>query len=264
MRVCYELYSLAMATAPRLRKPVASTTVLTRRRRVLTVGIVIALGIAAALAYLFAGCGGSTATLPPPPPPAAFQALSAAEVTSIVTSAAAAVSTDTLIVAVVDRQGKVLGVFHKAGAPPGALSLGNFSSMENADDVAVQLARTGAFFSNNQAPLTSRTVRFISGIHLPPGVQNQPPADLYGIENTNRGCTLSAELQTHGYLPSAPVSGAKPLGIITGKKDTNDSDSTVVNPGGIPIYRGNVLVGGIGVTGGTMDVDEYAAFVGAT
>jgi uncharacterized protein GlcG (DUF336 family) len=264
VRVCYELYSFAMATAPRLRKPVPSTAAFTRRRRALTVGIVVALGIAGALAYLLAGCGGSTATLPPPPPPAAFQALSAAEVTSIVTSAAAAVSTDTLIVAVVDRQGKVLGVFHKPGAPPGALSLGNFSSMENADDVAVQLARTGAFFSNNQAPLTSRTVRFISGIHLPPGVQNQPPADLYGIENTNRGCTLSAELQTHGYLPSAPLSGAKPLGIITGKKDTNDSDPAVVNPGGIPIYRGNVLVGGIGVTGGTMDVDEYAAFVGAT
>src|SRR5215467_6489077 len=51
---------------------------------------------------------------------------------------------------------------------------------------------------------------------------------------------------------------------MTGKKDTNDSDPNVVNPGGIPIYRGNVLVGGIGVTGGTMDVDEYAAFVGAT
>ena len=253
-----------MPTMSRLRKPVASTAVLSRRKKMLGAGIVLALGVTGFLVYLLAGCGGGTATLPPPPPPVTFQALSAAEVTNIVTSAAAAVSTDTLVIAVVDRQGKPLGVFHKSGAPSGALSLGNFSQMENADDVAVQLARTGAFFSNNQAPLTSRTVRFISGIHLPPGVQNQPPADLYGIENTNRGCTLSAELETHGFLPSHPVSGAKPLGIMTGKKDTNDSDPNVVNPGGIPLYRGNVLVGGIGVTGGTMDVDEYAAFVGAT
>ena len=254
-----------MAIVPRLRKPIASTTMLSRRRKVLTFGIVLTLGIAGVLAYLLAGCGGGiTPAPPPPPPPVAFQALSVSEVTQIVTAAAASVSTDTLVIAVVDRQGKVLGAFHKSGAPIGALSLGNFSVMENADDVAVQLARTGAFFSNNQAPLTSRTVRFISGIHLPPGVMNQPPADLYGIENTNRGCTLSAELETHGFLPSHPVSGAKPLGIITGKKDTNDSDASVVNPGGIPIYRGNVLVGGIGVTGGTMDVDEYAAFVGAT
>src|SRR5579871_1174653 len=128
-----------MASVPRLRKAVASTTVLTRRRRVLTVGIVLTLGIAGALAYLLAGCGGgSTATLPPPPPPVTFQALTAAEVTSIVTSAASPVSTDSLVIAVVDRQGKVLGLFHKAGAPLGALSLGNFSSMENADDVEVQ------------------------------------------------------------------------------------------------------------------------------
>jgi uncharacterized protein GlcG (DUF336 family) len=253
-----------MATVRRLRKPVASTAMLTRRRKMLGVGILLALGIAGTLVYLLAGCGGGSSIVPPPPPPpVVFQALTASEVTQIATAAAASVSTDSLVIAVVDRQGKVLGVFHKAGAPIGALSLGNFSAMENADDVAVELARTGAFFSNNQAPLTSRTVRFISGIHLPPGVQNQPPADLYGIENTNRGCTLSAELQTHGFLPSHPVSGTKPLGILTGKKDTNDSDPNVVNPGGIPIYRGNVLVGGIGVTGGTMDVDEYAAFVGA-
>ena len=264
MSVLRTLLPIVMATVRKLRKPVASTAMLTRHRKVLGFGVLLALAIAAVLAYLLAGCGGNSPAPPAPPPPVAFQALSASEVTLIATAAAASVSTDTLVIAVVDRQGKVLGVFHKVGAPVGALSLGNFSLMENADDVAVQLARTGAFFSNNQAPLTSRTVRFISGIHLPPGVQNQPPADLYGIENTNRGCTLSAELETHGYLPSHPVSGSKPLGIMTGKKDTNDSDPTVVNPGGIPIYRGSVLVGGIGVTGGTMDVDEYAAFVGAT
>ncbi len=259
------LIPFAMPIVYRFRKPVAPTTIPSQRRKVLGVGIAITLTVAGGLAYFLAGCGGgSPAPIPPPPPVVAFQALTATEVTNIATAAAASVSTDTLVIAVVDRQGKVLGVFHKSGAPVGALSLGNFSSTENADDVAVQLARTGAFFSNNQAPLTSRTVRFISGIHLPPGVQNQPPADLYGIENTNRGCTLSAELETHGFLPSHPVSGVKPLGIMTGKKDTNDSDPNVVNPGGIPIYRGNVLVGGIGVSGGTMDVDEYAAFVGAT
>src|SRR5256885_15240344 len=152
-----------MSTVHRLRKPVASTTALTQRKRVLTVAIVVALAIAGALAYLLAGCGGGSSATPPPPPPVPFQALTATEVTNIATAAAASVSTDALVIAVVDRQGKVLVVFHKAGAPIGALSLGNFSMMENADDVAVELARTGAFFSNNQAPLTSRTVRFISG-----------------------------------------------------------------------------------------------------
>jgi uncharacterized protein GlcG (DUF336 family) len=198
----------------------------------------------------------------PVPPTPAYQPLTQAEVTQIVTSAAVAASADTMIVAVVDRQGNVLGGFQKPNAP--MLALGNFSLMENANDVAVALARTGAFFSNNQAPLTSRTVRFISGIHLPPGVANQPPADLYGIENTNRGCTLSAELESRGFKPATPISGTNRLGIITGKKDINDSDPTTVNPGGIPIYRGNVLVGGIGVTGVSPEVSEYAAFKGAT
>ena len=53
-------------------------------------------------------------------------------------------------------------------------------------DPLVALARTAAFFSNNQAPLSSRTVRFISGIHFPPGIAFTPNAALYGIENTNR------------------------------------------------------------------------------
>ena len=177
-----------MATVHRLRKPVASTAMLSRRKKVLGAGILLALGVAGVLAYLLAGCGGGSSTAPPPPPPPpAFQALTATEVTSIATAAAASVSTDALVIAVVDRQGKVLGVFHKSGAPIGALSLGNFSVMENADDVAVGLARTGAFFSNNQAPLTSRTVRFISGIHLPPGVQNQPPADCMELKTRIAG-----------------------------------------------------------------------------
>src|SRR5260370_6992031 len=104
-----------------------------------------------------------------------------------------------MVIAVVDRRGKVLGVFRKPNAPNTVL--GNFSIMEDANDVAISLARTGAFFSNNQAPLTSRTVRFISGIHLPPGVTNQPPADPYGIETTNRAPPLPPHPKTTHLNP---------------------------------------------------------------
>jgi uncharacterized protein GlcG (DUF336 family) len=252
-----------ISKARTLRKPLAARTVLNRQNRLLILGVALALGLACAVALLLLGCGGgSSAVILPPPPTPSFQPLTQSEVTQIVTAAAVSVALDTMVVAVVDRQGKVLGVFRKPNAPN--LALGNFSNLEDANDVAVALARTGAFFSNNQAPLTSRTVRFISGIHLPPGVANQPPADLYGIENTNRGCTLSAELESHGFKPSTPISATKRLGIITGKKDIDDSDPNAVNPGGIPIYRGNVLVGGVGVTGVPPDVAEYAAFKGAT
>lgn len=167
-----------------------------------------------------------------------------------------------MVIAVVDRAGHVLAVWSKPDAP--ATAPGNYQKAIDTKELAVGLARTGAFFSNNTAPLTSRTVRFISGIHLPPGVMNQPNADLYGIESTNRGCTLSAEAETHGILPSTALDGVSPgTGIVTGKADVMDSDPNAVNPGGVGIYQGSVLLGGIGVAGVDANVAEFAAASGA-
>ena len=72
---------------------------------------------------------------------------------------------------------------------------------------AVSLARTGAFFSNDAAPLSSRTVRFISGIHFPPGVRNTPNGALYGIELTNRGCRVEGFRPELGLTPSRSLAG---------------------------------------------------------
>jgi len=85
-----------------------------------------------------------------------------------------------MVIAVVDRMGNILAVYQEPSAP--ALSTGNFGNQVATPDLAVALARTGAFFSNDQAPLSSRTVRYISGVHFPPGVANAPNAALYGIE----------------------------------------------------------------------------------
>ena len=197
------------------------------------------------------------------PPASASATLTASDVDNIVHAAAAATAPTTAVIAVVDRAGNVLALFHKPDAP--VTVTGNFSVQVSADDVAIGLARTGAFFSNNQAPLTSRTVRFISGRHFPPGVTDTQNADLYGIENTNRGCSLSTELEMHGIHPSTAAAGRhRAPGIITGKADVLDSDANAVNPGGLPIYKGGVLVGGIGVAGVAADVAEFTAFTGAT
>jgi len=244
-----------------LRKPVPSSRAHSRRKKKLAAGIVLALGIAGALAILLIGCGGAINAPPPPVTVTPAATLSASDVGSIVQAAAAAASPTTMVIAVVDRAGNVLALYRKPDAP--ATTTGNFSMPADSNDVAVGLARTGAFFSNNQAPLTSRTVRFISGIHFPPGVTDTGNADLYGIENTNRGCTLSTELEARGIHPSRSTGGGPGLGIITGKADTNDSNSNGVNPGGLPIFKGNVLVGGIGIAGVALDVAEFAAFTGA-
>jgi uncharacterized protein GlcG (DUF336 family) len=213
----------------------------------------------------------SACALPPPPPakpptcpddvPTPQSALASAEVTTIIEAAAAALDSPPMTVAVVDRIGNLLGLYHT----PGATSAN--------DDLAVGLARTGAFFSNDAAPLSSRTVRFISGIHFPPGIANTSNGALYGIEQTNRGCSLGVTFLPGQCVPPAgsraggPCKGATQTGCgtgpVTGKADLFDSDQSAVNPGGVPLFRGPGLaglVGGIGVAGVPSELAEFAAF----
>ena len=224
------------------------------------------------------------------------QFLTKADVLAAITAAAMAVDDSRMVIAVTDRQGNPLGVFKKNGAP--ALVEGNFGRMSPPEEVAVALARTASFFSNTEAPLSSRTVRFISGVHFPPGIMFVPQAALYGIDNTNRGCggpdaTGKFTEFAANFIPGKEVPAARSidrsspgLGILTGKKDIVDSVPYpveannlrgAVNPGGIPLYKGGRLVGGIGVTGipgvpGDNQsnhgyfaglIPEYAALIGA-
>jgi uncharacterized protein GlcG (DUF336 family) len=254
-----------MAITHSLRRPVESHRALAQRKKTLALAFVLAIGIAVALGFLLAGCGGGSsgaAAAVVVTPSSTALTLSASDVGNIVQAAATAVSPTTMVIAVVDRAGDVLALYRKPDAP--ATVTANFGVQVDSNDVAVGLARTGAFFSNNQAPLTSRTVRFISGIHFPPGVTNAGNAALYGIENTNRGCTLSAAIEASVLKPSLALGGGFGPGIITGKADLNDSDPNAVNPGGVPIFSGPVLVGGVGVTGVAPDVAEFAAVAAAT
>jgi uncharacterized protein GlcG (DUF336 family) len=214
--------------------------------------------------------------------PAPFAPLSTADVDAVVKAADASAGGGASI-AVVDRAGRVLALFHQNNANP------------NNDDLAVGVARTAAFFSHNMAPLSSRTVRFISGVHFPAGVTNAPPAALYGIENTNRGCDLHTLFNGSKTVPPAKslsggpcdaiagTSGCGP-GIVTGKQLPDDGpypqsvNNRPVKAGGIPLYRilgtsrvsdgiisDGKLVGGIGVVGvsGDAELDEAIAVSGA-
>ena len=117
-----------------------------------------------------------------------------------------------------DRGGKILGVRTEDGIGTPSPELLSFMI-----DGAVAKARTAAFFANDQAPLTSRTVRFISqstitqrevesnpnstdptksgpgfvapiglGGHFPPEVAYTPLVDLFAIEHTNRDSLIHA------------------------------------------------------------------------
>ena len=221
------------------------------------------------------------------------QILTADDVRAVLTVAATALGDDTLAAAVVDRTGNILGVYARGGAG------------ERTADIAVSVARTGALFANDQAPLSSRTVRFISGIHFPPGVANTSTAALYGVENINRGCKVDVlgdavfnqpfprpksiagvfgegagtlplpcePSDTRGCARGGPMldDHGEPLssvGITTGKADVFDTGqdqlgAVPVNPGGIPIYRGGKVIGGVGVAGVRPAFAEYAATAAA-
>jgi uncharacterized protein GlcG (DUF336 family) len=168
-----------------------------------------------------------------------------------------------MLIAVTNRSGVILAVFRTPNAPVAAA--GNFSATVDANELAVSLARTASFFSNDQAPISSRTVRYISGIHFPPGVADTPNAALYGIENTNRGCPLNADFAPGQALPPARSidSSTTGLGAATGKADVMDSNPFAVNPGGVPIFHDGHLVGGVGVVAPDLDVAEFAAFTGS-
>src|SRR5712691_343718 len=102
---------------------------------------------------------GSSSLNSPDPPPAAATPLEITDVTTVVQNAVMSVNAP-MVVAVADRAGNIVAVFKTSGAP--ATSVGNFGQAVPSDELAVGLARTAAFFSNDQAPLSSRTVRFIS------------------------------------------------------------------------------------------------------
>jgi uncharacterized protein GlcG (DUF336 family) len=232
------------------------------------VSITAAVILVVVLSILLVGCGAGSQSPSNPqsavstvPSTSASVTLTASDVDSIVRAAAAATSPTTAVIAVVDRAGNVLALYRK---PDALLTVaGNFGTQTSANDVAIGLARAAALFSNDHAALPSRTARFMSGVHLPPGVSNAANADFYGIEDTNRGCKLSSELEAKGIHPSTALGGGPGPGIITGKADVLDSKPNAVNPGGLPIYKGATLIGGIGVTAVAAEVAEFTAFSGA-
>ncbi len=146
--------------------------------------------------------------------------MTASDVDALLKRAAAASSTTDAIIVIVDRNGRILGVRVESGVP--AEIQNDPAKLVFAIDGAVAKARTGAFFGNNEAPLTSRTIQFISQStitqrevdsnpndtnpnstvrgpgfvaavgtkgHFPPGIAFTPQVDLFGIEHTNRDGT---------------------------------------------------------------------------
>jgi uncharacterized protein GlcG (DUF336 family) len=238
----------------------------------------------------------STLGLPPSP----VETLATSDVSQLLQRAAAATASDNAIVAVVDRQGRILGVRVEGNVLPSITQ--NTQNLVFSVDGAVAEARTAAFFASNSAPLTPRTIQFISqttitqrevesnpsiadpnspfkgpgfvapvGIagHFPPNIPNTPQVDLFEIEGTNRDTTVhlgasgipggsdSTRLQARFNIDPAFIPASIPTnewlappdsyGFLSGLEPNALPRGIGTLPGGIPIYKNGVLVGGIGV-----------------
>lgn len=131
-------------------------------------------------------------------------------------------------VAVVDHNGDILGVFAMDDATV-------FSY-----DVAVQKARTCAFFSNEDVSFSCRAIGFLAQNFFPTGLEGpggtEPPGPLFGLQSA--------------FNPR-PLRG---IGLDSGVQ---------IFPGGLPIYRNGAVIGGIGVSGDGVDQDDLVAEAGA-
>lgn len=196
-------------------------------------------------------------------------------------------------ISVVDTHGQVLGIVRSPDAPVFGTDVSlqkartaMFFSNPNAGanllaaggGVApfVQAMRT---FLNDPQALTgnvaygNRSVGNLARPYFPDGELGRPPGPLSRpIEDFNPFAVgLQVQLVAANIIQHAQfVSGASPTDTAqrcTALPDTAQGQNRLQNgiqifPGGVPIYRGGVLVGGIGVSGDGIDQDDMVSFLG--
>ena len=175
---------------------------------------------------------GSAGGLPPPAPNATAGNLTTGEVETIISQAvsAAVALNRTVTVAVTDREANVLGVFVMTGAPAsttirsvGTIGRGLEGTIVPSSLAAISKAGTGSLFSTTGNAFTTRTAGFIIQEHFPPGIDFRSGGPLYGVQFSSLPC-------------SDIKKPALPLGLSG-------------DPGGLPIYKDGVAVGGVGIEG---------------
>lgn len=170
-------------------------------------------------------------------------------------------------VAVVDRVGNVLATFEMTGAPA-SVAISSGLNVDAGLEVGVGLvpaplaaiakAITGAYLSSQGNAFSTRTAGQIIQPHFDPQEAQQPSGPLYGVQFSQLSCSDVNRNLAHGSV------GPKrsPLGLAA-------------DPGGLPLYKNGVLVGGIGVeangaygfdrdlTDVDQDVEELVAVAGS-
>lgn len=205
--------------------------------------------------------GGTPAPTPTPPASGrlfadpAQEALTTAEVQQVLAQSIGEAQARSLpsTIAVTDRVGNVLAVFAMTGAPATtALStkqIGGFAApgqevglqgaVVPSTTVAISKAITGAYLSSGGNAFSTRTASQIVQEHFPPapttvGLESGP---LFGVQFSQLPCSdLNQRFVSGGGVGAFIGPKRSPLGLAA-------------DPGGFPIYKNGVVVGGVGVAG---------------
>lgn len=173
----------------------------------------------------------------------ALEALTVADVQRIIAQAAgeAKARGAKATIAVVDRVGNVLAVYRMTGAgttmrinAPTQLPANVFPSELG----AIAKAITGAYLSSGGNAFSTRTASMIVQQHFPPapstpGLESGP---LFGVQFSQLPCS---DLNTR--FPGSAV----PVDAMIGPK--RSPLGLAADPGGFPLYKNGVVVGGVGV-----------------
>lgn len=172
--------------------------------------------------------------------PARSQSLTVADVQNVIAQAVtkAVALNQKVTVSVTDQEGNPLGTFVMTDAAPMTLirSVGRANQgLENlsvpSELAAKSKAGTAGILSSGGNAFSTRTASFIIQEHFPAGIDNTPGGPLYGVQFSSLPCS------------DVVISGL-PLGLSG-------------DPGGIPLYKNGVAVGGVGIEGdGLYTVDR--------
>lgn len=192
--------------------------------------------------------------------PAAAQNLTQAEAQQVIAAAAVEANARGRLatIAVVDRVGNVLGVFDMNGAQTQLVvdsqkGIAVTNGLEQVQQTfagqglattpstrasAIAKAVTGAYLSSGGNAFTTRTASQIVQEHFNPGESFSPSGPLFGVQFSQLPCSDLSTVQDSngaGHEISETVGPKRsPLGLSA-------------DPGGLPLYKGGTLVGGVGV-----------------
>jgi uncharacterized protein GlcG (DUF336 family) len=132
--------------------------------------------------------------------------------------------------AIVDRKGQICSVINSNNDPwPGSRA------------VAIAKATTANAFSNSGLALST------ANLYGP----TQPGGSLYGLNNSN---PFNPDFQPQGSLDSPPFAGLRP------NENAKVPGGIITFGGGVALYQGGQVIGGLGVSGDSSCADHAIAY----